>query len=650
MQAIWDEAIADDPAGAPTQDETIDLLARLVDERCLACEGLPDVGVLREDDRRRASKRLAGRLNPLSPRVAIGDPTPWLRPFEGFAKHAFSPAGALAWIALAAVAAVMAVGEWDAILLHAKRFTASPRQWLLAMLIWIPMKALHEAAHALAVRRWGGTVREAGLSWMMGLPVPYVDASAADRFPHARQRAAVAAAGILVETALAALGLVAWAMTEPGWVNDTAFAVALAGTTSTLLFNGNPLMRMDGYFVLCDLAGLPNLGTRSGAWWRAALQRALGWADAQPPRAAPGERPWLVVYAPLAWGWRAGLMASLTLWAGTHHRLAGAAVAALSVLWLLVLPLRATLRGPGEAGARASVRFRVRTRALAVLAALTAVALAVPLPDRTVAPGLVRMPDDAWVRAGVDGFVTVADATGRDVRAGDALVRLDDPALRQEHERLVQARPGLRAELFANLRTDPARARQAEEALASLEAELASVDERLGRLEVRAAADGRFEVVRPSDLPGRFVREGDPIGVIVGSAPAHVRVALDQDAAARLRDGVRGVELRLEEAPGRPLPGRLLRQAPAAVDALPGAALGERFGGPIPVDPADEDGLKPAHPTYVVDVSIDGTLEPAPRPGGRAWVRIDHGHASLAGQTWRWLRQTVRGRFSPDAL
>ena len=91
--------------------------------------------------------------------------------------------------------------------------------------------------------------------------------------------------------------------------------------------------------------------------------------------------------------------------------------------------------------------------------------------------------------------------------------------------------------------------------------------------------------------------------------------------------------------------------APAAAGALPGAALGDRFGGPIPVDPADRDGLRPAHPTYVVDVALaDGidAIGTPPRPGGRAWVRFDHGSASLAAQAGRWLRQTVRGRFAPD--
>ena len=649
MQAIWDEALAEDPAGAPSQDEAIELLARLVDERCLACEGLPDVAVLRDDDRTRAARQLAGRLNPLAPRMSLGDPTALLRPLEPLARRLFSPAGALAWLALVALAAGLALSELEAVVRHVGHWAQSPRHLLLATLAWLPMKAVHEAAHALAVRRWGGAVREAGLAWMIGLPVPYVDASAADRFASARQRAAVAAAGILAEIALAALGLVVWAMTEPGWVHDAGFAVAVAGTTSTLLFNGNPLMRMDGYFVLCDLAGLPNLGTRSASWWRALLQRALGWADAQAPQTAAGERPWLAAYAPLAWCWRVGLMASLALWAGGQHRLLGAAVALLSTWWLLGMPLRALLRGPSEAGASLGARWRMRTRLAAVVAGLVALVVALPLPDRTVAPGLVRTSDDARVRAGVDGFVVTAES-GRRVDPGEVVVRLDDPALRRERERLEQARPGLRAELFASLRTDPARARQAEEALVGIEAELASIDERLAQLDVSVTVSGRFEADRPADLPGRFVREGDELGTLAGAGPVHVRVALDQDEAARLRGGVRTVALRLAEAPGRVLPGRLLREAPAAVDTLPGAALGERFGGTIPVDPADEAGTKPTRPTYVVDIALESPIDPPPRPGGRAWVRLDHGDASLAEQAARWLRQTVRGRFAPDAL
>ena len=649
VAALWEEALAADPLEAPTQDETIALLSRLVDARVLECDGMPDVDVLLDDDRRRAARALRGRLNPLAPRLRLGDPTPMLRPFDRIGRLAFSPLGAGLWIALLAAAGLVALTEWDAVSRHADRWMDTPRYLLLAWLVWVPMKVVHEAAHGLAVRRWGGEVHEAGVGLVLLWPAPYVDASSAHRFPRAGHRALVGAAGIVAETGLAAAALLVWAGTGPGWVNDAAFVTAVVGTVSTLLFNGNPLLRMDAYFVLCDALGLPNLATRSGQWWQARWQRRLlGLRDARGPDPAPGERGWLEAYAPLAWAWRASLIAAVALWAGSYSRALGAAVALAGLAWLVGAPLWRLVRAPAEAGvplaARASARTRLAAAAIGVLAAATLL----PLPDRVVAPALVWAPDEARVRAGVDGFVV--SVAGEDaVARGQALVRLDDPALRRERERLLQAQPGLQAELFAHLRSDPARARQAEEAIARARAELAQVDARLARLEVAAPVAGRFAAERPQDLPGRFVREGDPLGWVLDDASPVVRVALGQDEAARLRDGVRAVGVRLAELPGTVLGGRLLRQSPAAVERLPGAALGEPAGGPVPVDPQDRDRLKPARPTYVIDVRVDDPMVSAPRPGGRAWVRLDLGHASAAAQAARWLRQTVRGRFAPEA-
>lgn len=649
MQAIWAAAIEADPEGAPTQDETIDLLARLVEERCIECEGWSDVAVLRADDDARLRRERIARLNPLAPRIALGDPTRLVRPLAPLGRLLFGRTGAIAWAALMLAAAAVAVVEADAIARHGRRWLDAPRYLLLAWVVWIPMKALHELAHALAVARWGGEVREAGIGLMVGFPVPYVDASAAHRFGRARERALVSAAGILAEAGLAAAGLLLWAATEPGWIHDAAFSLAVAGLVSTLFFNGNPLLRMDGYFVLCDVLGLPNLASRSGRWWQATWQRALGWTDARRPRAVPGERAWLFAYAPLSWAWRASLMLALTLWAGSLHRGLGLAVALAALGWLVVAPLVALLRGPARGGAPLRVRWRFALRAAALGAGVAIAAVSVPLPDRVVAPALVRLPDDAVLRAGVEGFV-VSEARERAVAAGEVVLRLDDPALRLERERLLQALPGVRAELFAHLRTDPSKSRQAEEAMAGLEAALADADARLAQLAVAAPIAGRVAYERARDLPGRFVREGDAVGLVLDGRLPLLRVALDQDGAARVRAGVRRVDVRLAEAPGVVLQGRLLREAPAAAPTLPGAALGDRFGGPIPVDPADEDGLRPAGPVYVVDVALEdtGAIDTPPRPGGRAWVRFDHGSASLAAQTGRWLRQTVRARFAPD--
>jgi putative peptide zinc metalloprotease protein len=649
LQIIWQARLDEDAEHAPTQDEVIALVSQLVADGFLECASWPDIEAVVEHDAALERRRRMQRLSPLALRIGLGDPSRWLRPLDALARLAFSPAGALAWLLLVAWGAGHAIAQADELLRHAARWAGTPRYWLLAWLCYAPVKLLHEAAHALAVRRFGGAVREAGIGLLMGFPAPYVDASEAERFPSHAHRALVSGAGILAELALAALAVVLWQASEPGWVRDLAFTVAIIGSTSTLLFNANPLVRMDGYYLMCDALQLPNLAARSGASRRAQLlARVLGLDEREAPRSAPGERRWLIAYAPAAWLYRAGVCAWLVVWAGSLHRLAGLALAAASVGWLFVLPalhaLRearatpATWHGHRRAGRRAAL-------AVAVLAALAAV----PVPDRSVSAGIVWVPDEARVRAHIDGFVAGIDlAHASPVQPDDPLMRLDDPALRSERERLLGRKPGLDTQLFSSLRVDPARSRQVEEALLSLDSEVRRIDERLAQLSVTAPSAGRIGWARPDDLPGRFVKQGETLGYVLGDRPPVIRVALAQDEAARLAQGAHAVEVRLAEAPGDALPATLLRDAPAPASKLPSSALADRFGGPIVVDPSDADALKPAQPTFLIDVALADPQ--AAGIGARAWVRFDHGAAPLALQALRWMRQTVRTRFSSDEI
>ena len=116
-----------------------------------------------------------------------------------------------------------------------------------------------------------------GMMLLVFMPVPYVDASAAGRLPRQVATALVGAAGMLVELVLAALAMYRLGAVEPGLVRAVAFNVMLIAGVSTLIFNGNPLLRFDGYYILADLIEIPNLRAArqpaTGATWPSATLR-----------------------------------------------------------------------------------------------------------------------------------------------------------------------------------------------------------------------------------------------------------------------------------------------------------------------------------------------------------------------------------------
>ena len=142
-------------------------------------------------------------------------------------------------------------------------------------LVWLAgilatAKILHELGHALTCIRLGGQCRELGLMLLVFTPCLYCDVSDAWTFSNKWRRIAVSAAGIIVEINLAAVAALLWCFSPIGLVHALAFNVMVVCSVSTLLFNGNPLMRYDGYYVLADLVEVPNLAEQS----RAVLARA----------------------------------------------------------------------------------------------------------------------------------------------------------------------------------------------------------------------------------------------------------------------------------------------------------------------------------------------------------------------------------------
>jgi putative peptide zinc metalloprotease protein len=647
VQQIWDELVERLRDDAPTQGEVIQSLSELDENELIAYETAPEAETLVRRRDERAQKKVQGFVNPFALRIPLGDPSKIVAKLERLAPILFSRFALCAWLLMLGVAAIFAGSNWRALSAAAGDMN-TPRYILLAWACFPVIKGLHELSHALAVRRWGGEVLEAGFSLFVLVPAPYVDASASAAFALRYQRLVVAAAGIMVELAVAAVALVVWLNVQPGWARDVAFVTMFIASVSTVVFNANPLLRFDGYYMLCDALHLPNLDTRSKAWWMQATLRVLGHRSATSQVVAgAGERKWLVLYAPLAFVYRVLIAGTLVLWLGAYSATIGLIVGLVLAVTIVAKPAWAAytrVRDAVPAGAR---RKRAKLIAAVALNALLVVICAVPLPFHTVASAVVWPPEQARLRIATDGFITKIHARdGQPVAAGEMLIKLEDPALIAEREKLQSRIEQLQAGRYNSAADNMEQARNAEEELTRAQSDLARIEGKIANLVLRAPAAGKLVLMRDVDMPGMFVRQGETIGYVLERADVSIRAAVPEYDAALVRDGVRRVEVRTADS-REAAPAAFVRDIPAATFELPSVVLGDRGGGPHATDPTDKDGLRTRDPVVLIDLTMpEKKIE---RIGTRAWVRFDHGARPLAERWYRQARQLLLQHFNPAA-
>ena len=625
---------------APTQDEAIAAFGALHGAGLLRGDVPADTVALFRRVEEEARKERRGRLNPIAFRVPLVDPDAFLTRWQALVAPAFSRTGALVWCAVVLAAGVAAVKHAPE-LASAGRGLLEPGSLLAFWLAYPVVKALHELGHAFAVKRWGGEVHELGILFLVFVPVPYVDASAASVLPEKGRRMVVGAAGIAVELLLAALATFVWLAVEPGAVRHGAYAVMLVGGLSTLLFNGNPLLRFDGYHVLADALEIPNLGSRSNEYLKAlACRRILGLRERPLPETAPGEAPWLVGYALASSLYGTAVMLGIALYLAGHFFAVGGALALFTLATRIFMPLVKLAAFLGNDPAAGERRGRVLGGSLATAAVLALLLFALPLPLRTRSQGVVWLPEQAHVRAGVEGFVVevLVEPHAR-VRVGDPLIRIRDAALESELRSLAAERDALRLRAESLSHVDRARAGIERERLADAEAALARAREREGEVWIRSGAEGVFVPPGGRDLLGRRVAQGEVVAYVVDLGQASARVVVSQDDVGLLRERTRAVGVRLAHDLSRVLPARIEREVPAASDRLPTPALGAPAGGPFAVDPTDPDGLRTLESVFQFDLALPpGSVVAA---GERVYARFDHGAEPVGPRGWRALRRLL---------
>jgi putative peptide zinc metalloprotease protein len=647
VHEIWERTIAQLGDDAPTQEETIRLLAQLHAADVLQCDVPPDgVEVFQRYQKRRRQVWRTRFSSPLALRFPLFDPDRLLQWALPLVRPLFGWVGALLWIAVVGTALVLAGIHWQELTQDVADRALAPANLLAIGLTFPFVKALHELGHGFATRHWGGEVHEIGVMLLVFMPVPYVDASAASAFRERRKRAIVGAAGIVVELFVAALALFVWLEVQPGAVRATAYNVMLISGVSTLLFNGNPLLRFDGYYVFSDLIEIPNLAQRSTAYVGYLFQRHLfGVEDARSPATAPGEPGWFVAYAVASFVYRVFLSIRIMLFVLGKHFGLGLLIGGWTAFQLVLRPLGSRIRYLMGSQELHEKRLRAAAASAALVLLVLGVVFALPLPLRTRTEGVVWLPEDTIVRAGVDGFaVRLLAEDGAAVRAGEPLVECADELVAARARDLELRVRELELEEASLRPTDRVRAQLAREERAAVLAELARARERLAALVIRSPLDGTFVVPAAADLPGRVLPQGVAVGYVVDLASVTARVVVEQADIALVRQSTRGVEVRLAENLAEPVAAEVLREVPGASETLPSNALGLAGGGSLAIDPRDASGARALERVFQLDVRLPAQAGVV-NVGGRVHVLFDHGTETLAQQAYRSARQLFLRRF-----
>ena len=228
-------------------------------------------GRLLERRRQRAHREMTSRVfNLLAFRLRGFDPQQLLDWLHVRLHWIFSEWFTAACAALVFAAAILAAVQFDVI---RTRFPALGEFLTAGNLVWLVVvlaaaKGLHELAHGLTCRHFGGECHELGIMFLVFTPCLYCNVSDSWMLPLRRQRILISAAGVMAELVLAALCTFLWWFSQPGLFNSICLDVMLVCSVSTLAFNANPLLRYDGYYILADLLHESNLSQKSGALLR----------------------------------------------------------------------------------------------------------------------------------------------------------------------------------------------------------------------------------------------------------------------------------------------------------------------------------------------------------------------------------------------
>ncbi|WP_437231212.1 site-2 protease family protein [Planctomicrobium sp. SH661] len=631
------------------------------------------LGSDRNADHSELGHRLGGMVsNPLAIRLPGVNPTRFLDVLAPWCEWLFWRSTLWTFALLILTALASAIVRFDDIIASFPQLQAwkTSQVLLTTGAVLIVTKLVHELAHALTARHFGARCESMGVLLLIFTPCLYCDVSDAWLLTSRRARIAISAAGMIAELVLASIATLLWMVSRDEPTRAVLLTVMTVCSANTLLFNGNPLMRYDGYFILSDLLGMPNLAAESATRITSTLRSWIWGEHAFALREETfRDQCILWIYGLLSTGYRLVLMSAIlvAIFRFLDDRglgLLGGGFAAITVATLFTKTAVNLLRPPASMRSPQHSRFGRPLAVLGCLAAMLMGVLLIPIPRRLDAPFRIESRQSRDVFVSVAGDLVWAVESGQSVRSGDRIAELRNPAVELELQKieleLASQRSRLksldaRRGLLASADERPALV----ESIAGLEKKLSVLARQKQELVILSSRGGvvhdppfvqapplESEVVTnwtgsPLDPRNRdcYLPQGTLLCSITDDAEKQAVIYLSQRRVQRVRPG-QTARLWLPGLPDEGLTAKVVEVSPAPVEEIPAEFVSSNV---IPISPVSASGKRePKEPMYRVVVQLPASDVSLPlRSTGQAAIRV------APVTLWQVIREFVRESFTP---
>ena len=586
-------------------------------------------------------------MNLISFRIPLCNPDPFLTRFNSYLSWLAGPVFLFFWFLSAFTALGLLLTNWSRFLNQGAGFF-SPLNLLIIAALWIALKFLHELSHAIACKRYGGGVYEFGVLFILFIPLTYVNASSSWSFSSRWQRIHVAVAGMYMELFIAWIAILYWA-THLGTVGGViAHNTVLVAGVSSLLFNANPLMRFDGYYVLSDLSSIPNLYFRGLA---AVRNRAMGfWLGIYEEGEAQHASLFVKVYGVGVYCWRILILLSLGYLASKLFSGWGLLLTLLAALGWLYQPIAGFIaKIPQYRAGNPNFSSRFTLRLALVGGFVSLLLFGVSWKQTVSVPAVVLFEEQYSIRAETSGFVkTVLVRSGDQVQKGAPLLLLENNGLKSM-AKLMQLEASIMAVegRLAHVQGQYGELQILEEQQRVLSAQAADVARDIEALTMLAPDTGMVVGEELESLVGTFVTQGQELFLIVKPENKQLQLSVSQDdVKAFLERADEQVVVDMSAAGLGKFTAVIEKVAPTASRKLLHFSMAANYGGPFDVKPGAgvEQELVLFAPRFTVTVQLPDEIKKLLRSGQQAQVFIAGTSRTFGAILWKALKNWFLGR------